>query len=299
MKAESGMLQSKFDAIWQDKNAILSAPDSYSLEFIEPHASLTPMITTFFMFRSQEAWIRDCQPANTGHMMVFLSGEGQARFSCGRIDQSQPITLVGPTNAAMQYAVEGPFHCFGCAFSPLGWRAITNMAAGDSGDQLIDSNRIWGTDAYTLFADLMTVEENADKETKNAQMAETVSQFLIPRLTSIPERHIEIIAVVSRWLDQSLTPDLEDLYVQLPIARRQAQRVIGDYFGCAPKQLMLNDPACTKEAAAQVQDLFYDQPHMIREIRHFAGRTPSRLSNEDGGLLSMWLDKNNIRELRQ
>ena len=63
--------------------------------------------------------------------------------------------------------------------------------------------------------------------------------------------------------------------------------------------MLLNDPACSDEQAMQVQELFYDQPHMIREIRHFVGRTPSRLSGADGTLLSMWLDKENIRELRR
>jgi AraC-like DNA-binding protein len=310
MKAESGMLQSKFDAIWQDQHAVLSAADSYSLEFIEPPAALTPIITTFFMFRSEEEWIRDCQPANTGYMMIFLSGKGEARFANGLIQQSQPVSLIGPTNAASQYVVEGPFYCFGCAFTPLGWRAVTDMPASDSCDRFLDSAQLWPGDVDGLLKNMLTIEGNAEQGAKGRLMADLLGGFLIPRLADIPQRHAEIIALTVRWLDQSITPDLDDLYRQMPVAERQAQRVINDYFGCAPKQLMrkyravraamlLNDPACSKEDAARVQDLFYDQPHMIREIRHFAGRTPSRLSNDDGTLLSMWLDKNNIRELRQ
>lgn len=310
MKAESGMLQSKFDAIWQDEHAVLSAPDSYRLELIEPPTSLAHMVTTFFMFRSDEEWIRDCQPANTGYMMIFLSGNGEARFDSGHIDKSHPVSLIGPTNAAMQYVVEGPFYCFGCAFTPLGWRAVTDMPAGDSCDRLLNGAQVWSCDADALLKNMLTTEANAEHAAKSRLMADMLGAFLIPRLADIPPRHIEIIASVVRWLDQSITPDVDDLYRQMPVSERQAQRVINDYFGCAPKQLMrkyravraamlLNDPACSKDDAARVQDLFYDQPHMIREIRHFAGRTPSHLSNGDGTLLSMWLDKNNIRELRQ
>jgi AraC-like DNA-binding protein len=310
MKAESGMLQSKFDAIWHNEHAVLSAPDSYSLEFIEPNAALAPLITTFFSFRSDEEWIRDCQPANTGYMMVFLSGKGQARFDSGNIQKNHPICLIGPTNAAMQYVVEGPFYCFGCAFTPIGWRAVTDMPAGDSCDRLLDGAQIWPRDVDGLFHNMLTTEANALPGAKGRLMADLLGGFLATRLADIPPRHIEIISAVVRWLDQSITPDVDDLYRQMPLSERQAQRVINDYFGCAPKQLMrkyravraamlLNDPACSKEDAARVHDLFYDQPHMIREIRHFAGRTPSRLSNDDGTLLSMWLDKNNIRELRQ
>ena len=275
---------------------------------------LAPFITTFFIYRSSEKWVRDCQPANTGHMMIFLSGQGQARFANGNVNSSQPISLIGPTNAAMQYVVRGPLTCFGCAFTPVGWRAITNMSASDSCDMFVDSSPILGPESGNVYQQLRALEKassaNAAPDEHNRQMLDIICSFLIPRLNNVPDRHIEIIAIVSRWLDQSITPDVEDLYAALPVARRQAQRIIGEYFGCAPKQLMrkyravraamlLNDPACCDEQAAQVQELFYDQPHMIREIRHFAGRTPHRLSGDDGTLLSMWLDKENIRELRQ
>ena len=304
------MVRSEFDIIWQDKTAILSAPDSYTLDFIEPPQKLAHLITTFFLFRSEQELIRDVQPANTGHMMIFLSGEGEARFASGRVCKSQPVSLIGPTNAAMQYVVKGPLTCFGCAFTPIGWRAVTNMSANDSCDRFIDSEQILGRDVANLFEQLLQLE-NSDKTAKQHRyLAETVSNFLLPRLSDVASKHIEIIAAVVRWLDNSITPDVDDLYSRLPVARRQAQRVIGDYFGCAPKQLMrkyravraamlLNDPACTEEQITQVQELFYDQPHMIREIRHFAGRTPHRISDEEGTLLSMWLDKDNIRELRQ
>lgn len=304
------MLRSEFQSIWQDEGAVLSAPDSHILDFIEPPQTLAPLITTFFTFRSDQKSIRDVQPAGTGHLMIFLSGEGEARFASGRVDTAQPVSLIGPTNAAMQFVLQGPVVCFGCAFTPIGWRAVTGMPAQESCDRYLDSRKLLGPGVDALFDDLLGIEKNDEGDGQDSLMAETVSKFLTPRLGDIPDRHVEIIAAVVRWLDHSLTPDVEDLYRQLPVARRQAQRVIGDYFGCAPKQLMrkyrairaamlLNDPACTDAQVTQVQELFYDQPHMIREIRHFAGRTPYRLSGEEGTLLDMWLDKENIRELRQ
>ncbi len=304
------MYQSQFHSIWQDEAAVLSAPDSYALEFFEPPRALSSLITTFFFFRSDEPWLRDCQPANTGYMMIFLSGEAQARFSSGLAAPSQPVSLIGPTNAAMQYVVRGPLTVLGCAFTPLGWRAVTDMSAVESCDQFIDTQQLFGPQVDDLHRDLSAALDIAPDIERCDRLIDIVCGFLLPRLSEIPARHVEIVAAVLRWLDQSITPDVEALYASLPVARRQAQRIIGDYFGCAPKQLMrkyravraamlLNDPACSDEQAVQVQELFYDQPHMIREIRHFAGRTPSRLSGGDGTLLSMWLDKENIRELRQ
>jgi len=87
-----------------------------------------------------------------------------------------------------------------------------------------------------------------------------------------------------------------------------AARLITRYFGTPPKQLMrkyrgvraaslLVDPNCTPELRAKVESLFYDQPHMIREIRQFAGRTPGALDGDDSRILRMWLSKDNYRDI--
>jgi AraC-like DNA-binding protein len=298
-----------FDLVWNDSSQELSKQHSYSVEFVEAPASLAQHITAFFKFDSSAEVLRDAQPANPGHLMVFLSGHGEVRFFSGRCDRSQPVSLIGPTNAAMPYVVQGPFSCFGCGFTPIGWRALTGISAAQSCDQFMDSDVILGPGAKTYFQQMSAINEQYQGAEQHQRMAELTENFLVPLMRPVSEKHRRIVNATSRWLDNSLTPDIEQLYATLPVAKRQAQRVIGDYFGCAPKHLMrkyravraamlLNDPACTDEHVDSVQDLFYDQSHMIREIRHFAGRTPARLSGDTNSLLSMWLDKDNIRELR-
>ena len=298
-----------FDLVWNDPTQSLSIPQSFSIDFIEPPASLAPLITAFFKFSSDAEVIRDVQPANTGHLMVFLSGYGEARFFDGRTQRNQPVSLIGPTNAAMPYLVKGPFICFGCGFTPEGWRTLTGVSASDSCDRFADSDTILGARNGAYFAELAAIESNYDGAEQRQLMVDATERFFLPLLKSVPDKHRQIIAATTRWLENSLTPDIDQLYEGLPVAKRQAQRVIGDYFGCAPKQLMrkyravraamlLNDPECSDENIDAVQDLFYDQSHMIREIRHFAGRTPARLSGQPESMLSMWLDKDNIRELR-
>ncbi len=299
-----------FDLVWSDPSQSLSQQQSFSIDFIEPPVSLSEHITVFFKFNSDADILRDVQPANTGHLMVFLSGHGEARFFDGRAQRNQPVSLIGPTNAAMPYVVKGPFVCFGCGFTPVGWRALTGIKATDSCDRFIDSDAILGSGNSNYFAELLAIENSYTGTQRHQLMIDATEQFFLPLLKSVSEKHRQIIAATSRWIDNSLTPDIDQLYKDLPVAKRQAQRVIGDYFGCAPKQLMrkyrairaamlLNDPTCSEEHASSVQDLFYDQSHMIREIRHFSGRTPARLSGEVGNMMSMWLDKDNIRELRQ
>ena len=73
------------------------------------------------------------------------------------------------------------------------------------------------------------------------------------------------------------------------------------YFGLPPTALarkyralraavLLSRPSLPTDESAAVQDHFYDQPHMIREIRLFAGRTPARIADPNTPYLSAFLD---------
>lgn len=305
------MLAPDFKDVWQDSETELSPASSFSIEMIDPPEQLSKLITTFFHFHSDDQLISDVQPANTGLMMLFLQGKGEARFQSGDIHRSQSITLIAPTNAAMQYLVEGPFTCFGCAFTPVGWRALTQLDSSQYCDQFIDSGQIFGDAGAEFFKQISALSRNDDVTAAREHMTQFASMFLGHHFKIPKQQHLDVIAATARWLDEALDPDLNALYAELPVAERQAQRIIKSYFGCAPKYLLrkyravraamvLNDPASSEEERDAVTDLFYDQPHMIREIRHFAGRTPKVIKDDEESLLnSMWLDRENVRELRR
>jgi AraC-like DNA-binding protein len=139
-------------------------------------------------------------------------------------------------------------------------------------------------------------------------MVEQTTAFLLPFLKPVPASHIELIQTVSRWISSEFDPDVEALFAKLTQSRSTATRIIRNYFGASPKQLMrkyralraatlLCDPDATPEMRTRVESLFYDQPHMIREIRHFTGRTPGALDSDDTRILRVWLSKDNFRQL--
>lgn len=301
--------------LWQERDAAFYPKGEFQMTYIEPPAELASFITTFYIFHSGDSIISDVQPAGIGHLMFFLQGKGQARFHDGHIDDSHEISLICPTNAAMQYIVNGPFHCFGCALTPLGWRSLTGTTADAMVDQLRDGSSVLSGDCRGLITALRAIDDafpsNAD-EAALAELGQMLTDLAAPKLAEcfqpISPLLAQRVAKVAAWLDADFSPKLEDLVRQLGLSDRQVQRLVTDNFGCSPKFLArkyralrvamaLSDPRTSPQQKEALYDLFYDQSHMIREIRHFVGITPSGLVGEDNGLLQMWLDPDNIREL--
>ena len=278
----------------------------FKIEFAAPGAALRHHILTYYLFRSDLRQIDDIQRADVGQVMFFLDGIGEMRFGCGRIDRSAKISLFGPATAAAAFRVAGPFNCFGFGLSPIGWGALIGRPANVHADTLVDASAIFGKTAHQLHGALRA-ELATGGDDCLARMVAHADAFLAPLARRVSDRHRIVIQRVVDWLSSSLSPQIEALYADLPMSRRQAERVIGHYFGAPPRFLLRKFRASRAAAllldggdAAMTHDLaevFYDQSHMINEIRHFTGRTPQRLTDPDHPILKMWLEKRNFREL--
>jgi AraC-like DNA-binding protein len=130
------------------------------------------------------------------------------------------------------------------------------------------------------------------------------ARVLAQRAAPIPPRHAIAIQAVAEWLGSSLSPRLDDLVARTPYSARQMQRLVDHYYGLSPKQLarkyralraaaLLCNPDTPAEQVAHVEEQFYDQSHMIREISQFAGCTPGRLTRRDMPVMSASLDIRN------
>lgn len=301
--------------LWQARDAAFLPKGEFEMAYIEPPVELASLITTFYIFHSSDSIIRDVQPAGVGHLMFFLKGKGQARFHDGHIDDSHDISLVCPSNAAMQYIVNGPFHCFGCALTPLGWRSLTGKTANNMMDQLRNASEMLSGDCKDVMLALRAVDDTfvgGEGADALASLGRTLMDITAPKIAgcfrpmapSLARR----VAMVAAWLEADFSPQVEELVGILALSDRQVQRFVTDNFGCSPKFLArkyralrvamaLSDPRTTAAQKEALYDHFYDQSHMIREIRHFVGKTPSGLAQDDNGLLNMWLDPDNLREL--
>lgn len=290
-----------------EEERALTPQSLFSLDYFPEPPALTSYVTTFYHFRCDEREIRDIQPAAIGHLIVFLSGQGVMRFRDGRCEPSHRMALMTPSNAAALTEVEGPFHCIGAALTPLGWAALTGLHAGQWADRMLRAGEILGEEADVFGEELAQRyhQEAASGEVLCRQLAE----FIAPRLRPVNPRHMALIKGVTQWLSMAMDPPIGELYRLSAYSPRQTQRLVERYFGLPPRELMrkyralrvvalLNQPSVTDDDIATLANCFYDQSHMIREIRHFAGRTPGRLTGGDESILSALLALRNFRDIK-
>ena len=283
-----------------------TAPEKMEFVQFAPPADLAPYVTQIYFFSCEEAYIRDLQPAALGHLVLLLGGTGSLRFQDGHSDTLQPASIFGPGLASAEFTFNGPLYDLGFALSPLGFVALTGKPANAYTDRAVPAAELLGPEIDIMVARFS--KGHADGSMRLAQMIEETTAFLMKCIRPVPPSHTAMIQTVIGWLSSDLDPDVEKLYAQLTISRSTAARLITRYFGSAPKPLMrkyralraasiLCDPACTPDLRDHVESLFYDQPHMIREIRQFAGRTPGALDSDDAKILRIWLSKNNYRDV--
>jgi AraC-like DNA-binding protein len=282
------------------------AADKFDVVQFAPPPELAPFVTQIYFFRCEEEFIQDRQPAALGHLVFLLSGTGTLQFQDAQPKPISGAILFGPGLAAAEFKFKGPLYDLGFALSPLGFVALTGKPANQYADRAVAASDLFGPEIDTL--EQAFSKGHRDGSMRIAEMVEQVSRFLVKRARSVPTTHIQMIHTVINWLSSDLDPDIDRLYLQLGMSRSTAVRLITKYFGSAPKPLMrkyralraaslLVDSNCTPELRAKVESLFYDQPHMIREIRQFAGRTPGTLDGDDSKILRIWLSKDNYRDI--
>ena len=285
----------------------LTDPALLRIDYLPPPAEVAPYVSTFFMMRCDEREIRDVQPEMGGTLGVFLSGgRGDVRFLDGRVEPSHRFVLLTPASAAAAVAFDGPWHAFGAALSPLGWAALTGLSAAEHANHLYDAEAVLGPD-FDAAAERIC-EGYAAGSLALADMAAILASPILAHVRPLPPRHLELMLTVARWLGGSLSPALAGLEALSGYSARQTQRLVDHYYGLPPKGLarkyrairaasLLADPRLSHDDADAVADHFYDQSHMIREIRMFVGRTPARVGDPGQPYLSAIIDLRNFREV--
>lgn len=277
-----------------------------TVDYIEPQPAIAAYVTTLYHFRCDEPVIRDIQPASIGHLCLFPHGTGEMHFAEGHRDPNHPIGLLTPLSRAAPILINGPFHAFGAALTPVGWAALTGLHAGQHRDRLLPAGSVLDPEIDEIGERLLGAYRSGTMTGR--QCAQAIGDFIERQVRPINPRHLELIATVSRWLGASFNPEVSELEGVAGYSARQVQRLVERYFGLTPRALgrkyralraaaLLSAPQLPIAAEAEIAEAFFDQSHMIREIAHFVGRTPARLTDQSTPFLAEMIDARNLREL--
>jgi AraC-like DNA-binding protein len=252
-----------------------------SLQYEAPDARLAPFVSSFYLFTYAGNALSELERADRAQFRFTLYGNGRYRFSSGRVDEICPVTIIGPTTAACTALADEPIGIFGWGMTPTGWVALMGSGAGEWVDRTLDCRQIFGDSIMDLRTRLIEAKEPAEQ----FHIGQTAATEIFRRAAKSP---FEFTSIVDAWLLNDDNPDIEQLVADTRLSQRQLERMTKRYYGMPPKKLARKYRAVRAAHLLAKGDslddtalglAFYDQSHLIREIKQFTGLTPTELKS--------------------
>jgi AraC-like DNA-binding protein len=258
------------------------------LDYAVPAADLTDYITLFYHFQADVPVFEDSERADHAQFRIRLSpGGAEYRFPDGSVQSPADFHVIGPTSGPMQVRVIGPVEVFGMGVTAAGWAAMIGSEASSVLNRTIDANSLFGS--ARLKATATALREAPDNAARFA-----IGEGLVRELVHEgDEQACQFVRQVDGWLAASLSPEMDNLVAATGLSRRQVERKCNAMYGAPPKLLARKYRALRAAVALaadneDVDDIiargFYDQSHLIREVKQFTGLTPRQIKAEPGVL---------------
>lgn len=271
-----------------------------SLDYAPPEASLREHLSVFYEFRADIPLFEDVERADLAQFRFILEGgDGHYTFADGhRVDQPK-IQIIGPTTGPTAVCMKGPIHGFGVGLLPAGWGGLLDFEASLLVNRVID--------ATELFADELRGVPDRMRAAGSFEARCAIGNELAHRLIGRGRSAaFDFTRLVDDWLASSPSPDVEDLVVAAGVSRRQVERSCNRFYGSPPKVLARKYRALKAaialakretDSADLLAEGFYDQSHLIREIKHFTGVTPKKITDDLPTLATLTLKRSEFEEL--
>lgn len=263
-----------------------------SLDYAVPPADLAAFVTTYYLFRMDLPRFEDVERADHAQFRFKLKGGAATyRFADGTEQPVPDIQIIGPTTGPMHVCAEGPVLVFGAGLQPAGWAALMGVDASALANRVFDAADLLGRDVVAL-ADRLRGETSVEAMTA---LAADYSRGLLGR---IDRSRFAFAQAVDAWLGDSVSPEMDDLVAATGLSRRQIERNCKALYGAPPKLLARKYRALRAAHAladgVKPVDLldhgFYDQSHLIREVKQFAGMTPRQMAERPGVLAQLTMN---------
>lgn len=269
----------------------------FKVRLVPPPPGLGDLVNTFFAIRTEDRVIDEILPAYSAQMLAFATGGAALRPANAKENRSSPVCFSAPLLEATPVTFEGPAEIFGASLTALGWQALSGLPVDEVNTRLIPGEDVIGPEAAgELHATTRAVIAQGGEPTA---IFEQMGAIIEASRATLKPSHARFAATAMAWLASDLNPPIAALYQDTSVSRRTVQRLTRRFFGVSPARvvkrfrairaaMLLANPDLPQPMREAVIDAYFDQAHMIRDIRRYTGRTPTRLG--DGRIVEDTLD---------
>lgn len=261
-----------------------------------PSKKLAPFVRRHYVFEADlpaDFVIVDRLLAETAFVRVLLSGDWAGAPEPDNWISAGGAILFGANSRPLPVRVKGPFKVLGFSIKPGGWAALFDESADVFADRFCPLTDIWGNLATNMFATL-------ESATNDAACVAAMEDALFQRLARSKKPREDLLITKFEALARlDSTTQIDVISEQLGISTRQIERRCLRSFGISPKMIMRRsrflDMAMamrgfTTPSEYELASLrYFDQSHLNREFKHFAGSTPGAFRRADTPLFTAGL----------
>lgn len=257
----------------------------FHTRMITPPAEAAGLVNAFYIIETGSDPIEEAIPAYAAQLLVMVRGRVRFTFADGSSGVSSSVFINAPQMRSARAVLEGPVLQIGASLTHVAWQRLSNLPADAVHDRLIPAGSV------LMPEQIAALEATAAACREGRSRPEDVCTALTEVIAAGPyvprADHVAVVEAILRWLGSGLDPDLADLYASLSVSPRQIQRISRRFFGVAPKQvlkrfralraaMLLAQPNLSRAHYDALMATYFDQAHLIRDIRRYTGRTPSQ-----------------------
>lgn len=258
-----------------------------SLKYEAAEGPLSQCVSSFYRFEYEGSDMRELERADRAQFRFSLRGAGHYEFDGGHTRPSYPVTILGPTTAPVTSVANCNQTILGWGMQPAGWAALMGKDAEKWTNNAFDACDIFGDSILELREKLFDCSPN---DNKVFAILRDAANEIFGDLKQAP---FEFTRIVDNWLTDNIDHDIMQLVDASGLSQRQLERTTKRFYGAPPKKLarkyralraaqMLASGDSLDES--EMSMAFYDQSHLVREVKQFTGLTPSQLRSGEAEL---------------
>ncbi len=248
-----------------------------------PHPALTNHIRCLWLFEASpddgEAEIQRIVPDGYPEMVLHYGDHGHEVDAAGGLQRQSRFIFAGQILQPLLLQPGAQAGMIGVRLQPAGARTFLGMPMREMTDVRLDLSLLWAQEAESLVDSVCSA---GDGETR----MRIVERFLHQKLITARTRADTSVAHgVSLLRSSDGTVSIDELAAQCGLSSRQLERRFLSEVGIPPRLLasifrfrrvfdLMEQPESGGWVSAAIGAGYFDQAHMIRDFKRFAGQQP-------------------------